>query len=177
MPDVSELEDALSKRALVVRFWNDRRSFVGYAGRILGNADLAQDIFQEACARFLACKARFYCYPASARYLYRTIRSLIADYHKKNRRLVFSGSLPEMVCEPEAQWHEQMLIGNLRRATRRLSSNDRKIVAAYISPDLPNLRARSQATDLPISTFRYQAQRALGRVRKLMNQGIRRETK
>jgi DNA-directed RNA polymerase specialized sigma24 family protein len=173
VPDLSEMEDALSKRALVVRFWDDRRSFVGYASRTVWDADLAQDIFQEACARFLASKATFFCYEASAKYFYRIIRSLVVDYHKRNRRLLFPGLLPEMVCEPETQWQEDLIIGKLCTATRRLSSDDQRIVAAYICPDLPNLRARSRAVDLPISTFRYQAQRALGRIRKLMNKRTR----
>ena len=169
MPDESEPGSVLSKHALVVRFWDDRRSFLGHAYRSLYDHDRSLDIFQEACARFLASNADFHCYEAAASYLHRIIRSLIVDWRRKNQWLLFPGALPEMVCELESKWNDQILFGKLRKATRMLSGKDQKVLAAYASADLPNLTARSRAVNLPISTFRYQAKRAVRRVRKLMN--------
>jgi RNA polymerase sigma factor (sigma-70 family) len=169
MDEVSASDGGLSKTALITRFWRERCAFIGFARRYVFDPGLAEDIFQEACLRFMRCGGRFRCYQAAASYVYRTIRTLIIDWSKQNRRLVFAGSLPEMVCEPEPEWNNRMLIEKLHEATRKLSPYDRRILSIEYFSDLPDLQTKSSCMELPISTFRYQSQRAVHRIRKLMN--------
>ena len=171
MEKESQLE-RLSKNALINLFWSQRRGFLGYTNRFTRDHQKIEDIFQEACLRFLASKAIFYRREAAAKYIYKTIRSLIIDAYRKDRKLVFSDCLPEMIHEPEAQWQDRMVVGRVLKALQSLSPHERQLVAVHLSSDLPDLGRKSRFLNLPPSTYRYQVQRAFRCIRKLMNRKL-----
>lgn len=169
MPEVSELNGGPSKAALVTQFWRERQTLIGFARKYVYDPDIGEEVFQEGCLRFLRSDTRFKDYLPAAAYLYKIMKSVIIDRHKKNRRLVFPGTLPEMVCEPEPEWHKQLLLEKIERASCLLSGYDRQLIGDCVSSDFSSLKSQSRAYGLPMSTYRYQTQKAFKRLRKLIN--------
>src|SRR5438093_13426104 len=67
---------ALSKSDLVLEFWTFRPGFLNHISQRVSNG-CAEDIFQEACARFLASNAVFVYPQAGTRYF--LLNTPIAD--------------------------------------------------------------------------------------------------
>src|SRR5688572_16762452 len=143
---------ALSKSELILQFRKERRIFLGRLRRGVFDSDAREDIFQEACLRFLASKASFHCPQAAAKYLQLILRSLAVDHLKDRARLKFCAHLPESVCEVQAEWHTRMLIDRLRQESQRLSPTDRQLLATLLDPHQTCLRDRCRSMNLPSST-------------------------
>jgi RNA polymerase sigma factor (sigma-70 family) len=166
---------AMSKDELVGRFWVERNAFLGYIHRFAFDRGAAEDIFQEACLKFLTSPASFNSFPFAAKYLYRIIFTLSIAHLKSQRRLIYSEKLPEMVCEPEPQWQKEILIKRLHEAAGDLSSRDRQLLAVHLIPGF-HLRDKCLMMRLPSSTYRYQVGRVISKLRKRLTTGIRLQT-
>jgi len=126
---------ALSKSDLVVQFWTFRPGFLKHISQRVSNG-CAEDIFQEACARFLASNAVFVYPQAGTRYFLLILRSLIADHFKRAAaRLECSRSVPEPSWDPWPAAEERQLAERVYEAARRLSAEDRRSLGEYFGSD------------------------------------------
>ena len=130
----ASVDTGLSKSELVLEFWAFRHRFLGYIRQRVSNG-CAEDIFQEACLKFLASEAMFVYPQAGTRYFCRILRSLIADHFERAWRLEYRESVPEPSWDPWPEEEERQLTERVCEAFGRLPSKDRRSLAAYFSPD------------------------------------------
>ena len=124
----------LSKSELALEFWAFRSRFLGYIRQRVSNG-CAEDIFQEACARFLASEAVFVYPQHGTRYFLEILRSLIADHFERAWRLEYRENVPEPSWNPWPEEEERQLTERVCEAFGRLPSKDQRSLAAYFSPD------------------------------------------
>src|SRR5207247_10228359 len=110
----------LSNSALLIRLSSSRPCFLRYFSQRVSNG-CAEDIFQEACAKFLASNAVFVYPQAGTRYFLLILRSLIADHFKRPARLECSGSVPEASWDPWPAAEQRQLAERVYEAARQLS--------------------------------------------------------
>lgn len=156
------------KAELVDRFWSQRSAILGYIHNFVFNQDEMEDIFQEACLKFLRSPGKFRAFPPAARYLYRIIFTTIISRRRKDRRLLITDRLPEMICEPEPQWLRDLMIQKLRTVVGELSSRDRQLLDVHMIPE-SRIRECSEMAGLPTYTYRYQLKGVISKLRKRMN--------
>ena len=123
-----------SKTELVLEFWAFRPRFLARIRRRISNG-CAEDIFQEACAKFLASEAVFVYPQAGTRYFCRILRSLIADHFERAWRLEYREHVPEESWDPWSEAEERQLTERVSEAFGRLPTKDRHSLAAYFNPD------------------------------------------
>jgi RNA polymerase sigma factor (sigma-70 family) len=164
---VNEQDDqvALSKNDLVQRFYAERYVFLRYIHRFAFKRDVAEEVFQEACLRFLTSPASFQSFPFAASYLYRIIFSIAIALQQRQKRILFIRDPPELVCEAEPQWHQELIIEKLDKAIGCLSLRERQLLDVYLSPQL-KCRQKSKLLNLPPSTYVYQIGRVIAKLRK-----------
>ncbi len=155
---------AMSKDELVGRFWAERRSILGHVWHLLPSGDRGEDIFQEACLKFLKAPATFNSIRQAAGYFHKTIRSIAVDDLKRESRFVDCQTPPELVCEPEPEYGRQMIIQRLRQAAAKLPRRDRVLLAIYMSES----RQLCRILNMPTSTYRYRVNQAVARLRRLL---------
>ena len=165
--DARNHQVAVSKGDLVGQFYAQRRAFIGYAYRFTANWDAAEDVFQEACLKFLGMPASFPSFPFAAKYLYKTLFCIAVTRQKKQSRLIYSKRVPEMVCEPEPEWQKQIMIDRLCKVTARLSPRERQLLDIHTLPGY-GVREKSKMMLLPLSTYRYRVDRVISKLRKLL---------
>ena len=130
----ASVDTGLSKSELVLEFWAFRHRFLGRIRRRVSNG-CAEDIFQDACVRFLASNAVFVYPQHGTRYFLKILRSLIADHFERGRRLEYRESVPEPSWDPWPKQEKQQLAERVWKAFGRLPSKDQHSLAAYFSPD------------------------------------------
>lgn len=155
---------AMSKDELVGRFYAERRSILGHVWHLLPSRDKGDDIFQEACLKFLKAPATFNSIREAAGYFHKTIRSIAVDDLKRESRFVDRRRLPELVCEPEPEWQKQMITQRLRQAAAKLPRRDRVLLAIYMSES----RRLCRILNMPTSTYRYRVNKTMIRLRRLL---------
>jgi RNA polymerase sigma factor (sigma-70 family) len=158
---------ALTKNELICRFWAQRNAFFGYIHRFGINQAAIEDIFQEACLKFLTAPGKFCDLPPAGKYLYQIIFTIIAGRRKKERMMVAIDHLPERVCEPDWQWQRDLEIERLRSVMADLPFPDRRLLAVHLISEL-RLREQSEMVNLPTRTYRYQLNRVISKLRKRM---------
>ena len=109
----------LSKPELVLEFWAFRSRFLGYIRQRVSNG-CTEDIFQEACAKFLTSEAVFVYPQAGTRYFCRILRSLIADHFERAWRLEYRENVPEPSWDPWPEEEERQLTERVCEAFERL---------------------------------------------------------
>jgi RNA polymerase sigma factor (sigma-70 family) len=162
----------LSKTNLLNEFCDYRRFFLMRIHRMISNHDTAEDIFQEACLRFLLSPAVFEYSQAGIKYFCLILRSLALGQMRKRRWIEYRSNLPEVVCEPESDWERGVLLDRISKAVVGLPANDRQLLSMYFTPDL-RLQDKSKALNLPNSTMRYRAERAIAKVKKIVAREFR----
>jgi len=130
----ASVDTSLSKPELVLEFWAFRSRFLGYIRQRVSNG-CAEDIFQEACVKFLASEAVFVYPQAGTRYFCRILRSLIADHFERGWWLEYREHVPEESCNPWPEQEQRRLAELVCEASRRLPAKDRRSLAAYFGPD------------------------------------------
>jgi len=76
----------LDQRAFRALYEKTARALHAYIWKSCGSKDLADDIFQDACLRFLSTAPAGLDEPAMRAYLYRTADSVIIDYWRRRKR-------------------------------------------------------------------------------------------
>ena len=127
--------EGLSKPELVLEFWAFRPRFLARIRQRVWSNACAEDIFQEACLKFLASEAVFVYPQAGTRYFCRILRSLIADHFERAWRLEYRENVPEPSWDPWPEEEERQLTERVCEAFGRLASKDQHSLAAYFSPD------------------------------------------
>jgi len=109
----------LSKSDLLLQFWAFRTSFLKRIQRRIYSPECAEDIFQTACLKFMISPAVFRYPGAGTKYFCRILHSLIVDHIKVAVRLEYRDRLPEMVCDPQAEWEHSIMRDRVADAVRR----------------------------------------------------------
>jgi DNA-directed RNA polymerase specialized sigma24 family protein len=102
--------EVLSKPELLLEFWSYRRFFLMRIHRFISSHDTAEDIFQDACIRFLDSPAVFHHPQKGNRYFCRILHSLIVEHIARQKRVQYRETLPEICCDPRAQWNTKLLL-------------------------------------------------------------------
>ena len=160
----ASVDTGLSKPELVLEFWAFRSRFLGRIRRRVSNG-CAEDIFQEACLRFLASEAVFVYPQAGTRYFCRILRSLITDHFERACRLEYRESVPEPSWDPWPEQEQRRLAELVCEASRRLPAKDRRSLAAYFSPD-----AHGHEPKRSRGTVRRRAHIAVRKLRAMMGE-------
>jgi RNA polymerase sigma factor (sigma-70 family) len=158
----------LSKSGLLLEFCEYRPQFLRRIRQWVFSPETAEDIFQEACLKFLVSPAIFRYPEAGTRYFCQILRSLAIDHAKRMARLEYRAVLPEVVCEPQAAWERGMLLDRVAGALRQLRPADRRLLAAYLNPELGRLRDKCIFLHIPSSTLRYRIHGILDRLRAMV---------
>ena len=156
----------LSKSELVLEFWAFRHRFLGRIRRRVSNG-CAEDIFQDACVRFLASEAVFVYPQAGTRYFCRILRSLIADHFERGRRLEYRKHVPEESWDPWPKQEENQMIERVCEVFGRLPAKDRRSLAAYFGPD-----AAAQTPGHSRGNMRHRARNAVRKLRAMVGEEL-----
>ena len=157
--------EGLSKPELVLEFWAFRPRFLARIRQRVWSNACAEDIFQEACLKFLASEAVFVYPQAGTRYFCRVLRSLIADHFDRGRRLEYRESVPEPSWDPWPEQEQRRLAELVCEASRRLPAKDRRSLAAYFSPD-----DAAQAPGHSRGNVRHRARVAVRKLRAMVGE-------
>jgi RNA polymerase sigma factor (sigma-70 family) len=161
--------EGLSKSGLLQEFWKFRRFFLWRIHRLISNPDTAEDIFQEACLKFLTSAAVFKHLQAGNKYFSLILRSLALQHLKSGRRIEYRLQLPEIVCEPQDSWEYNILLAQVSDAVATLPAKDQTLLNTYFRPGL-TLDDKCKVLHLPNSTMRFQAKRTIAKVRKMVTE-------
>ncbi len=162
--------EGLSKIGLLHEFWKFRRFFLWRIHRLISNPDIAEDIFQEACLKFLGSAAIFEYPQAGTKYFCVTLKSLALQHLSKGRWLEYRSSLPEAICEPEREWERDILLDRVSEAIAKLPTKDQQLLDMYFTPNL-RLQDKCKALHLPNSTMRHRAGKTIAKIRKMVAKG------
>lgn len=163
---INASEDAgLSKSDLLLEFWKYHRQFLGRIRKRIFSADTAEDIFQEACIKFMTSGAVFPHPQAGTNYFCRILQNLIIEHIKRLARLEYRESLPEMISDPQTGYERNMLLQSVYEAVRQLPADDQRLLAHYLNADYGDLKELRQELHLPGSTMRYRMSRIFRRLR------------
>ena len=154
----------LSKPELVLEFWAFRSRFLGYIRQRVSNG-CAEDIFQEACVKFLASEAVFVYPQAGTRYFCRILRSLIADHFERAWRLEYRENVPEPSWDPWPEEEERQLTERVCEVFGRLPSKDQRSLAAHFGP---NAAARTPGHSR--GNIRHRARVAVRKLRAMVGE-------
>ena len=166
----TSMGEGLSKSGLLLQFWSYRQCFLGRIRRRIFNPETAEDIFQEACLKFMTSPAVFRYPQASTAYFCRILRSLTLDHLEQAARLEYCESLPEIVCDPQAEWERGMLLNRVTEAVRHLPAGDQRLLAVYLNPEFGTLRDKCEIMRLPSSTMRYRLRGILCKLRAMIGE-------
>jgi RNA polymerase sigma factor (sigma-70 family) len=155
----------LSKSNLLLEFWEYRSQFLGRIRRWVFSPETAEDIFQEACVRFITSRAVFQYPEASTKYFCRILQNLIFEQRKRSARLEFQDKLPEMVCDPQDEWNREIILDQIHEAMPRLTDRDQRLLADYLNAGQGDLKDVCRAHNLPGSTMRHRMSRIFHRLR------------
>ena len=164
MKSTSEGE-GLSKSDLILQIWAYRPWYMGRIRRWIFNQETAEDIFQDACLKFMSSGAVFVMPQAGTRYFCRILQNLIFEHAKRAARLEYRESLPELVCDPQGGWERDMLLDQVAEAVRHLPADDQRLLTVYLNPECGRLKDKCKILGLPNSTMRYQFKGILGKLR------------
>ncbi len=162
--------EGLPKSDLLLQFWTYRRFFLWRIQRRIFCPETAEDIFQEACIRFVTSRAVFPHPKPATRYFCRAIDSLTLEHLKWAARLDYRAVLPELCCEPEAEWENGMLLKSVTDAVGNLTTREQQLLSVYLTPEFGRLRDKCRVLGLPYSTMRYQYGRLLSRLRTMIGE-------
>ena len=162
----TSVDTSLSKSQLLLEFWVFRPRFLARIRRQVSNA-CAEDIFQDACVRFLSSNAVFVHPQHGTRYFCRILRSLIADHFERGARLQYRESVPEESWDPWPEEEERQLTERVRDASRRLPAKDRRSLAAYFGPD-----AAGNGPGLSRGNMRHRARGAVRKLRAMVGEKV-----
>lgn len=168
----TSMGEGLPKSDLLLQFWAYRRYFLWRIQRRIFCPETAEDIFQEACIRFMTSGAVFPHPQHATRYFCRVIQSLIVEHAKRAIRLEYRAVLPELCCDPEAEWDQSMLLKSVNDAVEHLSTKDQHLLEVYLDPELGRLRDKCKILGLPNSTMRYRYQRITGKLRGMIEEKL-----
>ncbi len=152
----------LSKTELLLELWTYRSRFLRYVQSRICGLECAEDIFQEACLKFLASKAVFFYPQAGTRYFCRILRSLVADRMKQALRLQYRESLPEIPYDPWTEYEQLELVAVVRENCQRLPARDQNLLAAYLTAGDGDGMHK-----LPRGTMRHRISRVLVKLRRM----------
>ena len=128
MKSTSEGE-SLSKSSLLCELWAYRSSFLRRIRRRIFSREIAEDIFQEACLKLMTSPAVFRYPQAGTKYFCRILHSLIIDHIKVAARVEYRNRLPEICCDPQAEWERRTLFRRTADAIRCLATKDQRLLA------------------------------------------------
>lgn len=179
MIETNASEEVLSKADLIDEFLKFRRFFLWRIKCLMPDQDTAEDIFQEACLKFLLLPAVFRFQQAGTKYFCLILQSLALSYLKKSRRIQYRSKLPEVVCEPKGDWDRGLLLERISQAVGTLPVKDRQLLKLYFAPGLKQSE-KCKMLQLPSSTMTYQVGKAIAKVRKMVaggaNESLRRSS-
>jgi RNA polymerase sigma factor (sigma-70 family) len=141
---------------------------MGRIRRWIFNQETAEDIFQEACLKFMSSGAVFVMPQAGTMYFCRILQNLIFEHAKRSARLEYRENLPEMVCDPQGGWERDMLLDQVAEAVRHLPADDQRLLADYLNAGHGSLKEIGKALHLPSSTMRYRRSRIIRRLRAMV---------
>ncbi|MDA2938738.1 hypothetical protein MYX75_10815 [Acidobacteria bacterium AH-259-A15] len=161
----------LCKSKLLLEFWTARPTFLGYIRRRSVNPENAEDIFQEACLKFLASEAVFD-YPCAAKaYFYRIIHSLITDQRRRARRRKFVTPSTGPLSDPRCDWDNVLLMEQVSEIIQQyLSPRDQHFLSVYLDPDLVRLKDKCHMLNLSYGTGRYHFKRIAAELQRVMRE-------
>jgi RNA polymerase sigma factor (sigma-70 family) len=159
--------EALSKIDLLQEILPYRRYFLKRINRIILDRDFVEDIFQEACLKFLDSPAIFVHPRAAVKYFFLIVRSLALQHMRVGRWLHFCPNLPVVVHDPRTTWEADILQDCVSQAISSLPEKDQDLLAMLFRPGL-TLEQKCQALHLPNSTMRYRAGKAIAKVREMV---------
>jgi RNA polymerase sigma factor (sigma-70 family) len=165
-------DEGLSKTDLLKDFLKFRPYFMGRIHHMISDQDTAEDIFQEACLKFLGSAAVFKYPQAGTKYFSLIVRSLALQHLQRSRRLEYRSQLPDMICEPQDAWERDMLLDCISQAVSILPTKDQDLLSMFFRPGL-TLKDKSKALHLPNSTMRHRAGRTIAKIRKMVTKGSR----
>jgi RNA polymerase sigma factor (sigma-70 family) len=157
----------LSKISILNEFCNFRHFFLKRIYRKIFSHETAEDIFQEACLKFLVSPAVFEYPQAATKYFCLILRSLILGHLSSGRWIEYRSDLPELVCEPQRAWERDILLDRVSEAIGTLPVKDQRLLTAYFGSN-QRLKDKCKALHLPNSTMRYQVGKAIAKVRKMV---------
>jgi RNA polymerase sigma factor (sigma-70 family) len=160
----ASIGEGLSKSGLLLEFCERRRQFLGRIRRRIYDLEIAEDIFQEACIKFMTSQAVFRYPQAGTNYFCRILENLIIEHIKRSGRLEYREHLPELVCEPEFEWDREMIMRSVHEAVGQLPADDQRLLAVYLDPGSGRLRDKCKILGLPNSTMRFQFHRIIGKL-------------
>jgi len=163
-------ETSVSKTAALSEFWKFRNRFLGRICHQISDHDSAEDIFQDACARFLAADASFAWPQKATSYFCKIIHSLIVDERSRRRRIQYLDDMPELACVVKEDCDRGMLMDRVSRAVRRLPAKDRALLCVWLNPDVPRIKDKCSLLSLTSGNLRYRVGRILPRLRRLTKQ-------
>ncbi|MDR2414459.1 MAG: RNA polymerase sigma-70 factor [Odoribacteraceae bacterium] len=150
------------------------KGLLSYAGRILRDAELANDTVQEAFCRLYENRARVAITSSIKAYLYKTVFNACLDAikHRKiehayvNQEL-FDFYLSRIVQTPEAEMamHDETINEELQKAIARLPDRCREIFLLSRQEGLSNKQV-AERLSISEKTVETQMTRALARLRK-----------
>jgi RNA polymerase sigma factor (sigma-70 family) len=167
--DISEGE-GLSKIGLLNDFLKFRPYFFGQIHRMISDHGTAEDIFQEACLRFLSSVAVFKYPQAGTKYFCLIIRSLALQHLHSGRWIEYRSQLPDAICEPQDAWERNMLLDSVSQAVSSLPDKDQDLLDIFFRPGL-TLEDKCKALHLPNSTMRHRAGKTIAKIRKMVAKG------
>ena len=160
----TSIGSGLSKSELVIEFWAFRSRFLARIRRRTSHG-CAEDIFQDACVRFLASNAVFVHPQHGTRYFLEILRSLIADHFERAWRLEYRENVPEPSWNPWPEEEERQLTERVCEAFGRLPARERRAIAAYFNPD-----AAASGPGLSRGNMRHRARNAVRKLRAMVGE-------
>jgi RNA polymerase sigma factor (sigma-70 family) len=163
-------ETSVSKAVVLSEFWNYRNRFLGRIRRFTADRDSAEDIFQDACVKFLRTDASFSCPEKATSYFCRIIRSLIADERSRRRRIQYLDDMPELAYVINEDCDRGMLIVRVFRAVRRLPARDRELLRVWLDPEVARIKDKCSLLNFTCGNLRYRVNKIFSRLRRLTEQ-------
>ncbi|MCL2649104.1 MAG: sigma-70 family RNA polymerase sigma factor [Phycisphaerales bacterium] len=164
--------------ALVDAYW--QRLF-GYALRVTGNAELAQDLVQETFLRIVQRLGKYDDQGKFEAWLFRILVNLVRDHGRSRlrhptqstviesdgERIEMTDELAAKVPAPHEPLHHREDVDALQVALRKLPEGDRQILMLRHFADMP-FKDIARTLNCPIGTVLARAHRALGKLRSMM---------
>ncbi len=163
--DVCACPVTLDMHALLLKLYEQRRTIFGFMSWRVRDRSTQEDIFQEACLRFLTSGASFVHFSPAAKYFYRIVSNLISG-NARASRLEFPAWLPEAGYNPQPDWDTDMLWDRVCEASQGLTPDDRRVLGVCFSAQHPRLRDQVRALNMPSSTLRYRKARIVQKLRR-----------
>jgi hypothetical protein len=85
-------------------------------------------------------------------------------------RLEYRENLPEMICDPQQLWYQEMLLPSIYAAVRQLPAGDQRLPPGYLNAEHGSLKGVRQGPHLPGSTMRYRLSRIFRELRTIIGE-------